>query len=51
MATAWGWRAAFLLEAAAMTPLAALFLLGPPVDIRRSGGSGAAGGLCWEAAG
>ena len=35
VATAWGWRAAFMLESAAMAPLALLCLLGPAVDIHR----------------
>eukprot|EP00887_Chlorella_sp_A99_P000167 scaffold13.g167.t1 len=32
--SAWGWRAAFLLESAAMVPFVAFCLLAPPIDIR-----------------
>lgn len=32
--TAYGWRAAFALEGAAMLPLAAVMLLAPPVELR-----------------
>jgi MFS family permease len=42
--TAWGWRWAFLLEAAAMAPLALLCLLGPAADIRRAPSAGADAG-------
>lgn len=66
MGLAWGWRAAFLLEAGAMVPFCLFCLLAPPVDIRGThdpgdaedshgsdaeDGAAAAGGENTEAAG
>ncbi|KAL4447478.1 hypothetical protein ABPG75_004697 [Micractinium tetrahymenae] len=42
--TAYGWRAAFGLEATAMLPLAALMLLAPPVELRHGRPPAAGGG-------
>jgi predicted MFS family arabinose efflux permease len=42
--TAYGWRATFAIEAAAMLPLAALTLLAPPVELRSRKAAAGAGG-------